>query len=79
MFAKTELNIDLNNDVCIANAVDCSLFHVRLSSCMNVSIFGNPLGITCEATVIGSIGRLSYQKNRSCCIVRLLDSLRTRT
>ena len=61
-FAERQLNLDMDNSVCIPNAVDCSLFYpvATAGDCAHIR---HLLGLPCDATVIGSIGRLSYQKN----------------
>lgn len=61
-FSYRQLNLDPCSSVCIPNAVDCQLFYpaATMADCAHIR---HSLGLPCDATVIGSIGRLSYQKN----------------
>ena len=61
-FAVSELNLDPETSVLIPNAVDCALFRPATTAAGRTAI-RQSLGLPEDATVIGSIGRLSYQKN----------------
>ena len=61
-FAQNKLNLDVSSSILIPNAVDCTLFR-PVSSAAERAAIRSSLGLPEDATVIGSIGRLGYQKN----------------
>ena len=61
-FAEATLYLRLDGHVSIPNAVDFAIFRA-VASVEERAAIRRSLGLPVDATVIGSIGRLSYQKN----------------